>query len=106
MSQLTFILDLALGLPEQFQKLFDGNSSPRNAAFWLTKKAVILQVAKQHGILLDPIYTLAAWEAASAAAQESSQAAAPVQDHKRIVMLHTGGAGGLHGLAQRFPESF
>ena len=76
MSQLTY-LDLALGLPEHFQKLFDGRSSLRNAAFWLTNKGVILQVAKQHGILLDPIYTLAAWEAASARGVQADCTALP-----------------------------
>ncbi len=66
--------------------------------------SVCVQVAKAYGIGLDPIYSLAAWEAAVAAAAED-EAAAPGQA-PRVVMLHCGGGLGLHGLAQRMPESF
>jgi len=64
-----------------------------------------MQVAKQHGVLLDPIYTLAAWDAAQHLARGTGgvgvDAALPT-----VGMLHTGGGSGLHGLAQRFPECF
>lgn len=66
----------------------------------------IAQIARQHGVLLDPIYTLAAWEAALEAAQQPGLAAGSPAESDRVVMLHTGGASGLHGLAQRFPNSF
>ncbi|KAA6420287.1 MAG: hypothetical protein FRX49_09771, partial [Trebouxia sp. A1-2] len=58
------------------------------------------QAAQEHGILVDPIYSLAAWEAATQALQ--------VQQSRnfRVVMLHTGGALGLQGVAQRYPDWF
>ena len=67
-------------------------------------RSVIVQVARTTGLLLDPIYSLAAWEVAvqqaeAVAAAESSPAA-------RVCMLHCGGMHGLHGLAQRFPADF
>ena len=54
-------------------------------------------VARHHGILLDPIWTLSSWEAAQEATQSGDD---------RVVMVMTGGALGLHGLAQRWPEDF
>ncbi len=59
-------------------------------------------VAQRHGILLDPIWNLAAWEAAAqlAAAAEASGSG------ERVAMLHTGGHLGLCGLAQRWPDQF
>lgn len=59
-----------------------------------------LQVAQQHGILLDPIYSLAAWEAACKLAGTTDQS------DMRVAMLHTGGSLGLQGLAQRHPDWF
>lgn len=73
-------------------------------------------VAQRHGILLDPIWSLAAWEvscqlaAAAAAAADggsgSRGAAAGEQGGEQVAMLHTGGMLGLCGLAQRFPDQF
>jgi 1-aminocyclopropane-1-carboxylate deaminase/D-cysteine desulfhydrase-like pyridoxal-dependent ACC family enzyme len=78
-------------------------------------------VAQRHGILLDPIWSLAAWEqtcrlASGGAALGRGSDAAPgaagtLEERLRpgeelVVMLHTGGALGLCGLAQRFPEQF
>ena len=69
-------------------------------------------VAQRHGILLDPIWSLAAWEvscqlaAAAAAADGGSGAATAEQGGEQVVMLHTGGMLGLCGLAQRFPDQF
>lgn len=60
---------------------------------------VLMQVAQQHGILLDPIYSLAAWEAACSLAGDTELGT-------RVAMLHTGGSLGLQGLAQRHPEWF
>ncbi|KAK9813945.1 hypothetical protein WJX73_005968 [Symbiochloris irregularis] len=57
------------------------------------------QVAQEHGILLDPIYTLAAWEMGWHLLRD----AAPTE---LVMILHTGGSLGLQGLAQRFPDSF
>ena len=62
-----------------------------------------LQVAAGHGVLLDPVYTLAAWERCEQLAQ-SSLSSSSEADH--IIMLHTGGALGLQGLAQRHPNEF
>lgn len=51
--------------------------------------------------MVDPIYTLAAWDLAT----QLSQAQLGVQDAK-IVMLHTGGTLGMFGLAQRYKSCF
>ena len=56
-------------------------------------------VARQHGILLDPIWNLAAWEAAEQLADAGGSG-------ERVAMLHTGGHLGLCGLAQRWPAQF
>ena len=71
------------------------------------------ELAQQHGVVLDPIWSLAAWEVAE---QLASQQPPPLQeqqlqrqeddDRTRTVMLHTGGMLGLCGLAQRFPADF
>ena len=53
--------------------------------------------ARATGILLDPVYSLAAWEVAQGMCSDRGQA---------VVMLHSGGALGLHGLAQRWPDDF
>ncbi|KAK9915841.1 hypothetical protein WJX75_005000 [Coccomyxa subellipsoidea] len=55
------------------------------------------QVAQETGILLDPIYSLAAWEVATGMAGATQS---------RVAMLHNGGMMGLFGLAQRFPDQF
>jgi 1-aminocyclopropane-1-carboxylate deaminase/D-cysteine desulfhydrase-like pyridoxal-dependent ACC family enzyme len=56
------------------------------------------QLSAAHGVVLDPIWTLAAWEAAEAAAGGGGGG--------RVLMVHSGGLLGLCGLAQRFPEEF
>lgn len=62
---------------------------------------LVMQVAQEHGILLDPIWTLAAWEVAQ---QLTAQ---PVYEDQVPVMLHTGGSAlALQGLSQRFPDLF
>lgn len=58
--------------------------------------ATCSSIAQQHGVLLDPVYSLAAWEVAA-------DISSPVRS---IAMLHAGGSLGLHGLAQRFPDQF
>ena len=60
-------------------------------------------VAQRHGILLDPIWSLAAWEVSC---QLASAAAAAAEEGEQVAMLHTGGMLGLCGLAQRFPGQF
>ena len=57
-------------------------------------------VARRHGILLDPIWTLASWTAATDAAASYSSAGADMD----AAVLMTGGGLGLHGLAQRWPQ--
>ena len=59
-------------------------------------------VARAHGILLDPIYSLAAWEAAAELAARPEAAGGGGQ----VAMLHAGGGLALHGLAQRFADQF
>lgn len=56
------------------------------------------QIAKQTGILLDPMYTLAAWEEAVNLCCGDSRT--------KVVMIHTGGTLGLFGLAQRYSPHF
>lgn len=58
------------------------------------------QIAQQTGILVDPVYTLAAWEMATQLSREEMEGGA------RVVMLHTGGTLGLFGLAQRYKSYF
>ncbi|KAF7839869.1 D-cysteine desulfhydrase 2, mitochondrial isoform X1 [Senna tora] len=53
------------------------------------------QIAQQTGILVDPVYTLAAWELATLLCNEEAE------EESEVVMLHTGGTLGLFGLAQR-----
>ena len=64
----------------------------------------MMQVARSTGLLLDPIYSLAAWEVALQRAEALS--ASGNSSRARICMLHCGGLHGLHGLAQRFPAEF
>ena len=56
------------------------------------------QIAQQHGVLLDPVWTLSSWEVCEQLARQHAD--------RQIIMIHTGGALGLEGLAQRFPEEF
>ncbi|CAO2828894.1 unnamed protein product [Amaranthus hypochondriacus] len=58
------------------------------------------QVANQTGVLVDPIYTLAAWEQAVHLSQKQQD------DESKVVMLHTGGTLGMFGLAQRYKSYF
>ncbi|XP_025815558.1 putative D-cysteine desulfhydrase 2, mitochondrial isoform X3 [Panicum hallii] len=71
---------------ERFGKVLDGEI------------AMCRQVAQQTGVLLDPMYTLAAWEQAVDLCRRDSEA--------KVVMIHTGGTLGLFGLAQRYPPQF
>ncbi|KAK4402699.1 D-cysteine desulfhydrase 2, mitochondrial [Sesamum angolense] len=57
------------------------------------------KIARQTGILVDPIYTLAAWDIATKLSQDK------LEDRK-VVMLHTGGTLGMFGLAQRYRSYF
>ncbi|KAL0364250.1 UNVERIFIED_CONTAM: D-cysteine desulfhydrase 2, mitochondrial [Sesamum angustifolium] len=57
------------------------------------------KIARQTGILVDPIYTLAAWDIATKLSQNR------LEDRK-VVMLHTGGTLGMFGLAQRYRSYF
>jgi 1-aminocyclopropane-1-carboxylate deaminase/D-cysteine desulfhydrase-like pyridoxal-dependent ACC family enzyme len=93
--------------------------------------AVCRAVAQRHGILLDPIWSLAAWEASCQLAEAAATAApastssneaggssggdaassaaafaAAAEEGEQVAMLHTGGMLGLCGLAQRFPDQF
>ncbi|KAJ1284924.1 hypothetical protein BS78_03G242700 [Paspalum vaginatum] len=72
--------------PRRFGKVLDGEI------------AICRQVAQQTGILLDPMYTLAAWEQAVDLCYRDSEA--------KVVMIHTGGTLGLFGLAQRYSPQF
>ncbi|KAJ9554604.1 hypothetical protein OSB04_018649 [Centaurea solstitialis] len=58
------------------------------------------QIAQETGVLVDPIYTLAAWELATQLSQEEPKGGA------KVVMVHTGGTLGMFGLAQRYKSYF
>ncbi|CAA7049754.1 unnamed protein product [Microthlaspi erraticum] len=56
------------------------------------------RIAQETGVLVDPMYTLAAWETATELVQEEKSSI--------VVMLHTGGTLGVFGLAQRYKSCF
>ncbi|PIN05651.1 D-cysteine desulfhydrase [Handroanthus impetiginosus] len=57
------------------------------------------KIAHQTGILVDPVYTLAAWDVATRLSQNA-------EEDCKVVMLHTGGTLGMFGLAQRYKSYF
>ena len=57
-------------------------------------------IAQQTGILVDPVYTLAAWEMAALLSDREAKG------RSEVVMLHTGGTLGMFGLAQRYKSYF
>ncbi|KAI3435140.1 uncharacterized protein J3R85_006369 [Psidium guajava] len=61
---------------------------------------VCQEISRQTGILVDPVYTLAAWELASLLSEKEARGNA------EVVMLHTGGTLGVFGLAQRYKSYF
>lgn len=61
--------------------------------------ATCRQIAQQTGILLDPVYTLSAWEQAVDLCSGDKRGT-------KVAMIHTGGTLGLFGLAQRYPQHF
>jgi D-cysteine desulfhydrase len=65
------------------------------------------RIARQTGILLDPIYTLAGWEVAERKARDFSGdwRRGTARENWKVVFLHTGGTLGLFGLAQRYPSA-
>ncbi|KAF5940023.1 hypothetical protein HYC85_021190 [Camellia sinensis] len=76
-------------------------SRPRKFGIVLTGEIEMCQqIAQQTGVLVDPIYTLAAWELATQLSQSESKGGA------KVVMLHTGGTMGMFGLAQRYKKYF
>ncbi|KAG6654889.1 hypothetical protein CIPAW_05G176800 [Carya illinoinensis] len=58
------------------------------------------QIAQNTGILVDPVYTLAAWELAAQLSEKEAKGTV------KVVMLHTGGTLGIFGLAQRYRSYF
>jgi 1-aminocyclopropane-1-carboxylate deaminase/D-cysteine desulfhydrase-like pyridoxal-dependent ACC family enzyme len=74
-------------LPSRFGKVLSGEI------------ASCRHIAQQTGILLDPVYTLAAWEQAVDLCSGEGRGA-------KVVMIHTGGTLGLFGLVQRYPQHF
>ncbi|KAG2406833.1 D-cysteine desulfhydrase [Vigna angularis] len=57
------------------------------------------QIAQQTGILVDPVYTLAAWETAMLLSSNDAE-------EPEVALLHTGGTLGMFGLAQRYKNYF
>ncbi|KAK3223516.1 hypothetical protein Dsin_010541 [Dipteronia sinensis] len=58
------------------------------------------QIAQLTGILVDPVYTLCAWQMATLLSDKE------LKGHANVVMLHTGGTLGMFGLAQRYKSDF
>ncbi|CAO1945642.1 unnamed protein product [Urochloa humidicola] len=105
-------------LVSDFKKLYPGifhgmveNDTPGSLVQWVERFsprrfgrvldgeiAMCHQIAQQTGILVDPMYTLAAWEQAVDLCRRDSEA--------KVVMIHTGGTLGLFGLAQRYAPQF
>ncbi|KAL0737563.1 hypothetical protein Bca4012_013773 [Brassica carinata] len=56
------------------------------------------KIAQETGVLVDPMYTLAAWETATELVEDERWSI--------VVMLHTGGTLGMFGLAQRYKSFF
>ncbi|KAJ4901109.1 D-cysteine desulfhydrase 2 [Raphanus sativus] len=56
------------------------------------------KIAQETGVLVDPMYTLAAWEKATELAEDERSSI--------VVMLHTGGTLGMFGLAQIYKSFF
>lgn len=54
------------------------------------------EIARGTGVLVDPVYTLSAWDTAARLAENDTN----------VVMLHTGGTLGMFGLAQRYKSYF
>jgi len=70
-------------------------------------------IARASGILVDPIYTLAAWEVAGELCNASATTSAHDVDSllaaksgEFVIVVHTGGTLGLFSLAQRSPHLF
>lgn len=59
------------------------------------------QIAQNTGILVDPVYTLAAWELAAHLSEKEE-----AKEAVKVAMLHTGGTLGIFGLAQRYRAYF
>ncbi|KAK2443549.1 Pyridoxal-5'-phosphate-dependent enzyme family protein [Trifolium repens] len=74
--------------PRKFGNILDG------------EMVLCQQIAQQTGILVDPVYTLAAWETAMLLSSEEDEGGA------EVAMLHTGGTLGMFGLAQRYKNYF
>lgn len=108
----TYYEDQAANLALAFQQQYGGSVTAEDLPLeWVERPlprrfgkvlagevAACARIARQHGILLDPIYSLAAWEVAEQLACREGK--------RNIALLHAGGSLALHGLAQRFPDQF
>ncbi|XP_073132720.1 D-cysteine desulfhydrase 2, mitochondrial isoform X2 [Henckelia pumila] len=74
-------------LPRKFGKILEGEVQECQ------------RIAQQTGILVDPIYTLSAWDLATQLSKNG-------EDDAKVVMLHTGGTLGMFGVAQRCKSHF
>ncbi|XP_018437160.1 D-cysteine desulfhydrase 2, mitochondrial-like [Raphanus sativus] len=73
--------------PRKFGKVLEGEVK------------MCLKVAQETSVLVDLMYTLAAWERATELVHEDDISSI-------VVMLHTGGTFGIFGLAQRYKSLF
>ncbi|KAL4573998.1 hypothetical protein LXL04_020820 [Taraxacum kok-saghyz] len=91
------------GLPLMHTRLVHWVQRPRPRKFGNVLKGEVeacQQIARETGVLVDPVYTLAGWEVASQLSQEEGKGGA------KVVMIHTGGTLGMFGLAQRYKSYF
>lgn len=88
------------GWNDIIQENLDGNCLHRFGNVIKGEVEVCQEITRQTGILMDPVYTLAAWELASLLSEKEARGDA------EVVMLHTGGTLGMFGLAQRYKSYF
>ncbi|KAK3240248.1 hypothetical protein CYMTET_49899 [Cymbomonas tetramitiformis] len=92
---------LPILLPEDVSLRWVERSHPRRFGKVLPGEIAECQrIARETGILLDPIYTLAGWQVAVQHLQETDAVCG------EVLLLHTGGTMGMFGLAQRYPDEF
>lgn len=93
-----FISDIDKGIVQWVER-----SLPRKFGNVLEGELEACQhIAQQTGILVDPVYTLSAWEMAMSLREKEADG----EGGAKVVMLHTGGTLGMFGLAQRYKSYF
>ncbi|XP_051122201.1 D-cysteine desulfhydrase 2, mitochondrial isoform X2 [Andrographis paniculata] len=87
---------LCLGLPWKITAVMLADTIERFGNVLKGEVAECQKIARETGVLVDPIYTLAAWDVAAQLAEKESD----------VAMVHTGGTLGMFGVAQRYSAYF